>query len=149
MENYRQVVFGHLAELGFTAVEPLSRWFAMNLLHQIADPAYMPKSLIAGYYIPTRGEAAPCTASPPLATWAEVAQRVPPATLATAQKAWEAGASDADHGYGTIALAAASYLPGISDGELTGQAAWDWLKANLPRQEALNDNPKWAIVPRR
>lgn len=149
MENYRHVVFGHLAELGFTAVEPLRRWFAVNLLHQIADPAYTPKSLIAGYYIPTRGEAAPCTASQPLATWAEVAQRMPPAELAAAQKRWDAGASDAEHGYGAIALAAASYLPGISDGELTGQAAWDWLKANLPRQEAFHDNPKWAIVPRR
>lgn len=148
MENYRLIAMGHIAELGFAGLEPLRRWFAVNLLHQIADPGYAPKGLIAAYWIPTRGISEPCSASPPLENWAELARHIPGSEQAAAEKRWAAGTSDAEHGYPTIAFAAASFLPGIKDGTLSGEEAWSWMKAHLAQQDALNDNPKWALVPR-
>lgn len=58
-------------------------------------------------------------------------------------------AGDVEFGYSHIAYAALSYAPGVTaPGNLTGDAAWNWIKANLPNQSLQNDNPKWAIVPR-
>ena len=58
---------------------------------------------------------------------------------ATAQAEW---------GYPLIALATASFLPGLSDNGLSGQAAYDWMKANVPNQNLTTLVPRLRIVPR-
>ena len=42
---------------------------------------------------------------------------------------------------------AASFLVGNSDGDLSGDAAYAWMKDNIPDQ-SQNDDPTWAFVPR-
>jgi hypothetical protein len=56
--------------------------------------------------------------------------------------------NDVEHGYPHIARAAASYLPGVSGEGGTGDDAWRWMCQHVGGQDRLNDNPKWAIVPR-
>ena len=59
--------------------------------------------------------------------------------------------TDVEHGYAQIVRAATSFLPGITDGSLSGQSAWNWMNSptqGVSNQSGLNDNPKWAILPR-
>ena len=39
-------------------------------------------------------------------------------------------------------------LSGVDDGPLKGEDAWRWIIEHEPFQQAMNDNPKWALVPR-
>src|SRR5207247_7043109 len=58
------------------------------------------------------------------------------------------GTNDVENGYMHIARAASSFITGVSDQGLSGLTAWNWMTANVGGQNYLNDNPKWAIVPR-
>jgi hypothetical protein len=44
--------------------------------------------------------------------------------------------------------AAASFGVGISDGTVTGQAAWNWISSHVGYQDMVGINPQWAILPR-
>jgi hypothetical protein len=147
-ENYVNVSFGHIEELGFSTITPLRQTAAKNLLHMILDPGYTPKTLIANYWLGTRGYAPDCNNAPPLASWTDVINTIPATEIAASQGRWAAGASDAAGGYPTIALAASSFLVGLNDGTASGANAWVWMQNNVTNQAALNDNPMWAFVPR-
>lgn len=147
MVNLNHVVWGHLEELGFQSIRPLRTEAAKNWLQQILDPNY-PKNLLAAAYIPTRGLSEGCQNPPPFSSWTEVANAVPEAEKAASELRWKQGAADPEFGYPAIGLAAASFLPGIVDEAGDGQDAWAWFKDNLTNQNYLNNNPKWALLPR-
>ena len=45
-------------------------------------------------------------------------------------------------------MAAASFLSGIVDDLGSGDDAWTWIKSQVVNQNAFNNNPKWALLPR-
>jgi len=139
MLNYNHIVLGHLKELGFP-IAKLQETVAKNLLNQILNPDYNP-FLVASYRIPVLRQ--PDRRFLP--DWESVkAGFLDPSPAAFS----ETDMADVEHGYTHIAQAAASFLPGIDDGPLRGQDAWDWMANHVGRQSLLNSNPKWALVPR-
>ena len=147
-QNYVDISWGHIEELGFSTIRPLRQTAAKNLLHMILDPSYAPKDLLANYWLGTRGYAPDCANAPPLASWTDVINTLKPSELAAAQTRWSRGASDATGGYPTIALGASSFLVGITDGTASGIDAWCYMKRHVSNQFALSNNPMWAFVPR-
>lgn len=153
MSNFNLVAFAQLPDLGFPQAAPYAQLILKNLLHQILDPAYQPIPLLAGYYVSTRADGNPCMTSTgtPATTsynWTQVKASVPPSEMSAATNRWNAGIAVTDEAYPSIAWAAASYLPGLTDGSLDGQAAWDWMKANVVNQANNTINPTWAFLPR-
>ncbi len=147
MYNLNHITWGHLEELGFTVISGLRREAARNLLQQILDPQY-PKELLAAAYIPTRGLSTNCVDPPPFASWADIAANVADTEQVGAMTRWKQGAADPEFGYPPIAMAAASFLSGIVDDLGSGDDAWNWVKSNVVNQNAFNNNPKWALLPR-
>ncbi len=147
-QNYVNVSWGHIEELGFTDIRPIRQASAKNLLHQILDPSFAPKYLLANYLIGTRNFAADCSTSAAISSWQDAINTITPLELGQAQTRWAGGATNALGGYPTIALAASSFLVGINDGSYSGADAWAWMKAHVANQSALDDNPMWAFVPR-
>jgi len=139
MWNYNQIVLGYLNELGFP-VRKLHETLAKNLINQLQNPDYNPY-LAAAYRIPVRKQQGAY-----IGTWAEVRRGYANPGI-TGFRASDS--RDVEHGYGRIVQAAASFLPGIVDGRLTGKGAWEWINTNLGEADLLNNNPKWALVPRR
>lgn len=139
--NYLHVVLGHVAELSFPITQ-VQRTLAKNLLNQLANPAYNP--YLAGMYrMPVI-----CAFTKTYYTdWSSVKEAFEPKVRNT--KAWlDNGDENVSSGYPHIARAAASFLPGIEDGTLSGQAAWNWINAHVGHQDLLGTDPSWAIVPR-
>jgi hypothetical protein len=139
MLNYNHIVLGYLKELGFPAGK-LQEVAAKNLLNQILNPDYNP-FLIASYRIPVRKR--------PEGVFFDSWAAVKAGYIDSSRQALpESQTTDVEHGYAHIARAAASFLPGIRDGGLRGEDAWDWMNANVSHQDLLHDNPKWALTPR-
>ena len=133
MFNFWYICMGHINELGFSSGKLLET-VSKNLLNQILNPDYNP-FLVDNYHIPIRGLDGLF-----MTTWAEVKSGYP-------------DSSDSSFGatyaisYAQIAKGAASFLVGNSDGDLSGDAAYAWMKDNIPDQ-SQNDDPTWAFVPR-
>ena len=147
-QNYVNISWGHIEELGFSTITPLRQTAAKNLLHMILDPGYAPKDLLANYWIGTRGYAADCSNAPPFSSWTEVINTLTPGELAAAKNRWANGASDTIGGYPTIALGASSFLAGVNDATASGADAWCYMKRHVANQSALSNNPMWAFIPR-
>ena len=79
------------------------------------------------------------------ASWADVLDAIQPA-YRSLQKFQAEGGGDFD--YGLIALTASSFLTSESMNNKSGMEMYDWMRSNYPKVDLLNDNPKWAIVPR-
>ncbi|MBI4892556.1 MAG: hypothetical protein HY821_18165 [Acidobacteria bacterium] len=138
--NFVHLVLGHIEELGFPA-GAVRKAFALNLLHQLTDPACN-HYLVADYQNPVLKADGGLYQS-----WESYARAWSPDYFAI-QKWPENDDRDVQHGYPHIARAAASFLPGICDGALCGDQAWNWINQHVGYQDLLKDNPKWAIIPR-
>ena len=156
-DNFLRLTLGRVKELGFSDVTPLQVALSKNLIHLISDPATNPW-LTDDYRFP----ALQASNGGYFQTWASwFAAFMPPNQT---QTTWFSNPpNDVEHGYAHIERAAASFLPGINDGALSGQNAWNWVNAALEivsTQPGLGgpgcsstvvglcDNPKWAILPR-
>jgi len=137
--HFMMVVLGHLEELGFPTME-LRKAVGKNMINQLQNPNFNPW-LIATYRTPAIMNATGTWPS----SWSEALSGF--LAVEQARTNWPTNATDPDSGYNFVALGAASFLPGITDGPYTGDGAWNWFtgKLNLGLQ---NDNPKWAFVPR-
>jgi hypothetical protein len=129
---------GYVEEMGFPT-QTLRRRSMTHMLGELTSPDYNPY-LVEAYVLP----AAPAQKQV-FTAWAQVLDGFLPETR-TASKF--SGSTYADFSYSFIALAAASYLADVDQDGRKGSDAYAWLKANIPRQDVLNDNPKWALVPR-
>jgi hypothetical protein len=162
---FNVIVQSSIADAGFTEARPVVQHFLKkNLLHKLADPDYNP-FLVTVYYDPVKaGSFAGCnTALLPatdfFTTWAAVKDSFaagmqtkssfgPLAPYNLSETVYEI--APGGDSYGLITIAAASYLPGLTDGSLDGAAAYQWLKSNIPAAtQAYNAlYPKWGIVSR-
>ncbi len=139
--NYLNIVFGHVNELGFP-ITLVQQTVAKNLLNQLVNPAYNP--YLAGMYRMPVLEASTKTY---YTDWGSVKLAYLP-SLQNTQVWLDNGDADIFSGYPHIARAAASFLPPINDGPLSGQAAWDWINANVGYQNLVGLDPQWALLPR-
>ena len=133
MFNFWYICMGHIEELGFASGKLLET-VSKNLLNQILYPDYNP-FLVDNYHIPIRGLDGLF-----MTTWTEVRSGYPDSSDSSF-------AANYAYSYSKIAKGAASFLAGNSDGSLSGDAAYAWMKANMPDQ-SQNDDPTWAFVPR-
>lgn len=150
--NFNGAVWSEAADMGFAEARPLANWWlSKHLLHVISDPAYNP-NLVGLYYEPVMsGSFASCPSSPATGTpffqsWAAMKGAFVPATQAYSNLNY--ATVQAEWGYPLISLATASFLPGLSDGSLTGQAAYNWMTANVPNQNLTMLVPRLRILPR-
>jgi hypothetical protein len=129
---------GYMTELGYPS-GALHRNFGRFLMGILSDPTFNPY-LVDLYYMPgcpAKGVA--------YASWADVLDAIQPA-YRSLQKFQAEGGGDFD--YGLIALTASSFLTSESMNNKSGMEMYDWMRSNYPKVDLLNDNPKWAIVPR-
>lgn len=145
---------GHIEELGMSVSnvrQALSKWF----INVAVNPAFNPY-LVGNYKFPVILSSTnhwyqdwPAALLGFLPTFGTGCG---PTTPIRGTTTWdECDASDAQNGYPQIARGAISYTVGVSDGPYTGQAAWNWINATargVSTQSTLNDNPKWAVLPR-
>ena len=133
-QNFLMFALGRGRELGYPT-DALSSYLAVSLIGQLTDPAYNPY-LVASGRLPTKR----ASDSAFFPTFAD---------MATGYSAdWQAlktfPLSDPEHGYDFIAMAAASMVAN----EPAGCSAWMFMQANALGAIVLDDNPKWAILPR-
>jgi hypothetical protein len=141
MFNYNLIVFGRLKEMGFP-IAKLQTALAKSLLHQLLDPAYNPY-MVEEYRIPTTDPSDNYFTS-----WRTLAEAYVDSQKRLSKRQFTGFPELVEGSYVHIARGAASYLPGINDGDLKGEDAWKWIIKHEPAQNLLNDNPKWALVPR-
>jgi hypothetical protein len=127
---------GRAKELGF-ASDALLSWLAGVVIGQLTDAGYDPY-LSASYRMPTVKSADNAY----FGAWPDertgfLASYDPFANF-TDQL------SDANHGYPIIAVAATAAVAG----EPGGDRAWAFMQQQALPAASLNDNPKWAILPR-
>ena len=134
-------LLGHIGDLGFGS-DPLLHEQLKFLLRVVTHPDSDAR-LAGNYTFPTKG-----AGGLPIQTMAEFKGAWTPEALLAIQARGFAVGADGIHSYPHVAMAAASFLPGVTEGTMSGQAAWDYLKANI-QTEAFNYNPMWAIVPRK
>lgn len=142
------MVNGHIEELGYSKIAPLRKAEVALIIHEAADPAYNPY-LSGSYHAPAAQQDGVCNSSTSwVQKWADMYAAWTPAGISGAAAYFTSTAGDADFGYANIARAAGSYGTDVTDGEISGQAAWTWLYANANNRVALASNPKWALLPR-
>jgi hypothetical protein len=137
MENFLAYSLNRVYELGFPSA-PLRSWLALSLTGMVNNPGAISPYSIGTYRVPTASKASGTWYE----SWADVAGGY--VTGYDPQPDFDSYLTDAEHGYSYIAQAAlASFAadPG-------GSAAWAWIAPKTANQAILNDNPKWAIVPR-
>jgi len=142
MEAFLIMELGRAKELGYPT-DALLKSVAPHLIGQLTDPGYNPY-LSATYETPTVS----LLTNAWFTNWADAKSGYISSfqTLTT----WpdEAFPSDLDQSYALIIRAAASYLPGLTAGSLSGNDAWNWAYAHVLNDSLLNTDPKWAILPR-
>jgi hypothetical protein len=144
---YKLNVSGHVQELGYPASGANGTAFKY-LINILANPAFNPY-LCGAYTMATASNAGKMFYQ----DWGTLLLSFNPAyngtvNLRTVSYWWDPNSDDtAGDGYPHICQAAASYLPGLSDGAFTGASAWGWTVSHISAAP-LNDNPQFAILPR-
>jgi hypothetical protein len=130
---------GMVRQLGVADTKPLLAFMAKRYFHTLLD-AKVDHYLIEEYVYPQQLK--------PTKRWVADWDSFQ-AQYSVLPKSW--GALDTSLKVrGFYALSATSYLTDINLDGYSGQAAWDWFKANLPYQNEFVDvNPKWSIKPLR
>lgn len=134
--NFMLLAVGRTLELGYDTGY-LLRWSAPYYIGVLTDPASSPY-FAAAYRTPTVSK----ITGQYFRTWAEWMTGFEQAYRESAELQW--ALNDSEHGYPFIALAAISFLTG----EPGGEEAWEWVRDNTLHAIALDENPKWAILPR-
>jgi len=140
MEGFVAYSLGMIRQLGLADTSAMLNFMSPRYIHLLLDPTASPY-LIEAYVYPTQL----LSTHNWILNWSDFKsgyQTLPTGWLAP-------GSELCDHAYGFIAMSALSYMTNASSGGLTGQAAFNWYKANKPNQSScFNDaSPKWSIKP--
>ena len=140
MEGFVAYSLGMTRQMGLADTSAMLNFMAPRYIHLLLDPSASPY-LIEAYVYPTQLIATHNW----ILNWTDFKSGYQ--TLPTD---WLGASSETcDHSYGFIAMSALSYMTNASSNGLTGQAAFNWYKANKPNQSTcFNDaSPKWSIKP--
>ncbi|MBL8026663.1 MAG: T9SS type A sorting domain-containing protein [Fibrobacteres bacterium] len=132
-QHFMMFALGRATELGFP-FGALKSYLAVNYIGQATAEGYN-HYLLANGRIPTVKKGGEY-----FTTWADMVNGY--------DSSWKTqnkfDLSDADHGYDFLALTALSYVRN----EARGDSAWSFAATKILPASVLNNNPKWAIVPR-
>lgn len=131
MNDFLLLSLSHAKELGFNT-SPVLDWFSSFIINRFTAPGFNPFNG-AAYHLVGR-----LSDDSYLQGWSSMDQWI----KGTAPTAFVS--TNAVDNYRFNAMAAASTVTNYTN----GQAAYDFLKANVPDQGMLNDDPTWAIIPR-
>jgi len=140
MEGFEAYSLGMTRQMGLADTSAMLNFMSPRYIHVLLDSAASPY-LIESYVYPTQLLATHNW----ILNWSDFK-----AGYLTVPTGWSpAGNEGCDHSYGFIAMSALSYMTNATSGGLTGQAAFNWYKANKPNQSScFNDiSPKWSIKP--
>jgi hypothetical protein len=128
--------FGRAKELGYPT-GPLLAWTAPVVINQLTNPDYNPY-LSASFMMPT----VQASDNKYFGNW--LAERGGFRASYDAQQDFSSHLNDANHGYTMICMTAAA----MAARESGGGPAWAFIQQYVLPATSLNDNPKWAILPR-
>lgn len=134
--HFMTYALGRTKELGFAA-GPLLTWIAPLVNGELSNPNYDPY-LTGAFMLPTVRK----TDNQYFSQWNDM--RGAFLTSYNAQQDFLNQLSDANHGYPMICMAAAA----MAAGEANGAPAWMFIQQQVLPSASLNDNPKWALLPR-
>ena len=135
MQHFLIYALGRAGELGFKT-GPLLEYAARSVQGELATDGVDPNLYCAYRAATTKPDGTNIT---DWAEWAGAFQAYD--TAAQCQSSLK----DTEHGYAIIAIPAAAMAAGLPN----GARAWDWLQQHIISVAALDDNPKWDILPRR
>jgi hypothetical protein len=158
-QNLNAAVWMQTADMGFAEARPVATYLlSKHLLHQILDTNYNPYLIAVEEEPMLVGDSSTCSngwpsaAHPFFTTWASAkASFLPVAQSLSAFNGSQGtltSSQSAEWNYGLIGLAASSFLPGLTDAGLDGNAAYAFMVANTPDQNLTHLVPRLAIVPR-
>lgn len=136
MINFLIYAFGRAKELGYPT-GPLLSWAAPVVINQLTHPDYNPY-LSASFMMPT----VQASDSRYFATWLD--ERASFLSSYDAPQDFANYLNDANHGYTMICMMAAA----MAAAEPNGNQAWAFIQQHVLPAASLNDNPKWALLPR-
>ena len=134
-QNFMTLALGRAEELGYPTAG-LRAWLGQRLIDQLTTPGYNP------YFLADYREPGVRHDTTWYADWAEASHGY--RTDIDYETQWNNYLSDAQHGYTNIARAAMSTIVDLPD----GVAAWQFIEEHGSVHPALEDNPKWALLPR-
>lgn len=136
MINFLIYAFGRAKELGYPT-GPLLSWTAPMVINQLTSADYNPY-LSASFMMPT----VQASDNKYFGTWVD--ERGGFLASYNAQQDFTNHLNDANHGYTMICMTAAA----MAAAEPGGSQAWAFIQQQVLPASSLNDNPKWAILPR-
>jgi len=137
--QYNHIAYSHLVELGFP-IKKLRDATILNLLGQLASPDYNPNLIILIEGMPGLRK----SDKQYFDNWGAMKD----AFVDSLENRTSIPVNDA---YAVEARAAATYLPGINSGSMSGQAAWEWISARASVMSTKSKQvlyPQWAYLPR-
>lgn len=136
MQNFVLITLGRAKELGYKTEQLLS-YSGQQLLAPFADPSTA-HHMINAYITPTLDQNGQWFTS-----WHDIfAQYTEDYKLEIEN--FVINNQDAEHGYYSIAMAAASYL----HEEPSFDLLWQYMQTHVMVKDIYNSNPKWALLPR-
>lgn len=135
-QNFLIFALGRARELGYPT-DALIAWVAPNLVNQLIHPGYNPYLMMA-YRVATTS----VSTSNYFTTWAGVKSAV--LSSYDPEAHFLSDNETAEHGYKFVSMCATSMVAN----EPGGLQAWAWVWEKVLPNAKLNNNPKWAIVPR-
>lgn len=136
MQNFVIIALGRAKELGYNT-ETLLNFAGKQLLQPFKNPD-LPHTMICVLAMPTLDNNNQWFTS-----WEDIYTTFTPEYIETITN-FVITNRDAEHGYPSIAMAAAAYLKG----QPQHLELWSFIKENIATKDIFNDNPKWAILPR-
>ena len=137
MHYYLVYSLGRVKELGFASNGVLS-WVSKVVIGQLNNAAVYDPNLISSYQMPTVKRADNTYFGQWLDEDGAFLDSYNPLTDFNNQLL------DADHGYVIVSIPAVA----MAAGETGGANAWAFIQQRVLPAPAINDNPKWAILPR-
>ena len=136
MQNFVIIALGRAKELGYNTQNLLN--FSGQLLTSLFSDETLSPAMMSAYIIPTLDKNNQWFTS-----WSTIYQQYTDAYTTEVQQ-YVLNNQDTEHGYHSIAMAAAAYLNGLTHHD----RLWQYIQQNIASKTIYDSNPKWAIVPR-
>ena len=137
MQNFVIIALGRAKELGYNT-DSLLIFAGSQLLEPFSDPS-LPHAMICAYIVPTLDQN-----NEWFTTWHDIYSQYTSEYINEVENFIRTN-NDPEHGYHSITMAAAAYLEGFKN----HHELWQYVKQNIAIKTIYDDNPKWAILPRK
>lgn len=137
MSNFLLISFARSEELGLKT-SSLKSYLAQAMINYFEESEMKQKNIFHSYVMPT------VTTEGWIQNWREVEDLFTTDYLEYLDAQKNDEYLELEHGYDLLALAASAYVSELEN----GKKPWEYYK-DILEKKALNNNPKWAILPRK